>query len=145
MKYMCKTDDAPLTLDSINEQLQMNPFNSWLRLRMIEGSGAKAWFELPWREEMAGAPGRMHGGVLAAAIDASAFWTLASARGIRGGPTLDLRVDFHRPASGTLLLAGEVLHSGVTVSTIEVKVWGTTNTLIASGRCVFVGRRVTSS
>ena len=52
-----------------------------------------------WREEWVvnTERGYMHGGVLAALIDLAADWAMVKQTG-RGVPTVDLRVDYHRPA-----------------------------------------------
>jgi uncharacterized protein (TIGR00369 family) len=81
-----------------------------------------------------------HGGILAGIIDLSAYMALMAVNG-GGGPTIDMRVDYHRSmVNGTLYAESRILRVGSTISTVEVDVRDAQRRLIASGRCVFLSR-----
>jgi uncharacterized protein (TIGR00369 family) len=78
--------------------------------------------------------GYVHGGVLAALIDLAADWAMVKQTG-RGVPTIDLRVDYHRPAMpGDLTARGKVIRNGSQFSTAEAQVFDQDGKLVASGR-----------
>jgi len=53
----------------------------------------------------------------------------------RGVPTIDLRVDYHRPAlHGDLTARGKVIRSGTQFATAEAEIFDKDGELIASGR-----------
>lgn len=116
------------------------PFNHWLRAEVISSDGNGVRMRIPWRAEFGGAPGMTHGGVLAGIIDLGAFMALMAENG-NGGPTIDMRVDYHRSTvNGTLYAASKVIRVGSTISTVEVTICDADQRLIASGRCVFLSR-----
>ncbi len=56
-----------------------------------------------------------HGGILAALVDLAADWAMVKQTG-RGVPTIDMRVDYHRPpCRGDLIARGKVVRAGVAV------------------------------
>ncbi len=64
-----------------------------------------------------------HGGILAALIDLAADWAMVKQTG-RGVPTIDLRVDYHRPAMpGDLTAHGKVIRGGSQFATAEAQVF----------------------
>jgi len=61
-----------------------------------------------------------HGGILAAIIDLSAYMALMAEQG-SAGPTIDMRVDYHRSTvNSTLYTVAKLLRVGSTISTVEV-------------------------
>ncbi|MDB4976943.1 MAG: PaaI family thioesterase [Myxococcaceae bacterium] len=62
----------------------------------------------PWREELVGDPdsGVLHGGVITALLDTLGA-ACVIARGIRPQATLDLRIDYLRPATPRIELLGD--------------------------------------
>jgi uncharacterized protein (TIGR00369 family) len=89
-----------------------------------------------WREEWVvnTERGYVHGGVLAALIDLAADWAMVKQTG-RGVPTVDLRVDYHRPAlRGDLIARGKVVRGGSQFATAEAQIFDEQGKLIASGR-----------
>jgi uncharacterized protein (TIGR00369 family) len=114
------------------------PYNAWLGAEVVAASEDSVKVRVPWRVEFGGAPGMTHGGVLAGVIDMTAFVVLMATRG-GAGPTIDMRVDFHRSTvNGTFYALGKLLRAGKTISTVEVLVQDSAKRLIASGRCVFL-------
>jgi uncharacterized protein (TIGR00369 family) len=81
--------------------------------------------------------GQWHGGPIAALIDTVGDYAAALQLG-RALPTIDMRVDYLRPAMNTsLLFRGAVRRSGRTVAVVDVEVLDDKGALIAIGRCVY--------
>lgn len=78
------------------------PHNQALGMSIVELGHATARMSLPWREDLVGNPdlGILHGGVITAVMDASCgaavFMALDKPTAMA---TLDLRIDYLRPAS----------------------------------------------
>jgi len=129
-----------LTVAAMNTYNASVPYNAWLGAEVLSADELGVKVRIPWRVEFASAPGMTHGGVLAGIIDMTACMVLMTARG-GVGPTVDLRVDFHRSTvNGTLYAIGRLLRSGATISTVEVHVQDSAERLIASGRCVYLSQ-----
>ena len=93
-----------------------------------------------WREEWVvnKERGITHGGILAALIDLAADWAMVKQTG-RGVPTIDLRVDYHRPAMpGDLVAHGKVVRAGSQFATAEAHIFDLHGKLIASGRGTYL-------
>ncbi|MGB6548909.1 MAG: PaaI family thioesterase, partial [Xanthobacteraceae bacterium] len=93
-----------------------------------------------WREEWVvnKERGITHGGILAALIDLAADWAMVKQTG-RGVPTIDLRVDYHRPAlRGDLLAHGKVVRAGSQFATAEARIFDLDGKLVASGRGTYL-------
>jgi uncharacterized protein (TIGR00369 family) len=131
--------DPKLPLDEIQSFAVGGACNAWLGVRVLAASDTGVEIEIPWREEFVGIPGSgtMHGGILAAAIDVTAGLSLMAILG-RPGPTIDMRVDFHRAMkAGALRGVGRVLRAGGSITSVEAMLYDPAGTLVASGRCVF--------
>ena len=126
------------TAATMNEYNRAIPFNAWLGGEVVYANGDGVKVRFPWRVEFSGAPGMTHGGVLAGVIDMTAYTVLMATQG-GAGPTIDMRVDFHRSTvNGTFYALGKLLRAGATISTVEVLIQDSSERLIASGRCVFL-------
>lgn len=122
--------------DDIEARLRRAPFHEWLGLKVVEVGEGEIELTATWREEWVVNPDKRytHGGILAALVDLAADWALVSKTG-RGVPTIDLRVDYHRPAfPGDLRVKGKVIRFGAQVSTAEAHVYDANGKLVASGR-----------
>jgi len=135
-------DDYPnkMSAEALAEILQRAPFHRWLGLELaaLEADTVRIW--MPWREELVSnvKQGNAHGGVLASLIDLTAVFAILAKLG-RGAPTVDMRVDYHRPAYPPVLIAvGRVIRLGRTVSTAEARVEDGEGRLLASGRGTFL-------
>jgi uncharacterized protein (TIGR00369 family) len=116
------------------------PFNAWLGAQVVSADHEGVRLKVPWRVEFGGAPGMTHGGILAGIIDLSAYMALMAEKG-GAGPTIDMRIDYHRSVvNGTLFTLARLLRVGATISTVEVVVHDAEQRLIASGRCVFLSQ-----
>jgi uncharacterized protein (TIGR00369 family) len=134
------------TLEDMNAHNARVPFNAWLGAEVMSASDDGVRLRIPWRVEFGGSPGMTHGGILAAIVDLSAYMALMAERG-SGGPTIDMRIDYHRSTvNATLYSIAKVLRVGSTISTVEVVMRDAEERLIASGRCVFLsqGRKRTA-
>lgn len=129
--------DGPLTPEQIQERLQHSPFNAFLGLEVVTADAAKQELvlRLKMRPELerAGGSGQWHGGPIAAAIDIAGDYGLAMLVG-KPLPTINLRVDYLRPAKATLTLVARVRRSGKTVGVVDVDVLSESGELVAVGR-----------
>ena len=125
-----------LTLDQVQALITRAPFHQWLGLTVTAVHDDGIELKAKWREDWVvnAERGYTHGGVLAALIDLAADWAMVKQTG-RGVPTIDLRVDYHRPAfRGDLVARGKVIRSGSQFATAEAQVFDADGKLLASGR-----------
>jgi uncharacterized protein (TIGR00369 family) len=128
------------SVDAMNAYNATVPFNAWLGAQVVSADAEGVRLRVPWRVEFGGAPGMTHGGILAGIIDLSAYMALMAEKG-GAGPTIDMRIDYHRSVvNGTLFTVAKLLRVGSTISTVEVVVHDAEQRLIASGRCVFLSQ-----
>ena len=122
--------------DALNAKITRAPYHQWLGLKVVDAGDGELTVEVPWREEFVvnAEGGYTHGGILATVIDLVADWAIATKLG-RPYPTVDLRVDYHRPAlKGTLTVKGRIIKLGSTFTTAEAVVEDEAGKLLASGR-----------
>jgi len=125
-----------LTSEQVQALVSRAPFHQWLGLTVIAVSDDGIEIKAKWREEWVvnSERGYTHGGIVAALIDLAADWAMVRQTG-RGVPTIDLRVDYHRPAlRGDLTARGKVIRSGSQFATAEAQIFDKDGKLIASGR-----------
>jgi uncharacterized protein (TIGR00369 family) len=134
------SEKAPLpTAAEVEAKLRRGPFHQWLGITVQEVGEGTIALTAAWREEWVVNPegGYTHGGILAALVDLTADWALVSTTG-RGVPTIDMRVDYHRPAGkGDLTAKGRVKRIGGQFSVAEADVFDAGGKLVASGRGVY--------
>ena len=102
---------------------------------------------IPYRPEFrrAADSGDIHGGVIAAVIDLAAHAAVAVQTG-RMAPTVDLRIDYLRPAPGTdLRVTARTLKVGRSVARVDVEVRGNSQACLAVGRGTFSTQQVSLS
>jgi uncharacterized protein (TIGR00369 family) len=128
----------PLTLERLQAYLDNSPFIAFMRMRAkaIEPERETVVLELPMRAEFerGKGTGQYHGGVIATFIDVAGDFALAL---VVGGPvpTINLRVDYLRPATRTALTAtARVRRAGRTVGVVDVDVHDDNGKLVAVGR-----------
>jgi uncharacterized protein (TIGR00369 family) len=127
---------SELTLEQVQALVTRAPFHQWLGLTVVDVTGDSIEIRAKWREEWVvnTEHGYTHGGVIAALIDLAADWAMVRQTG-RGVPTIDLRVDYHRPTIRSDLVAhGKVVRAGGQFATAEARIFDRDNKLIASGR-----------
>lgn len=92
---------------------------------------------IPWRDEFIGnptPPGNCQGGILATIVDTVAVIAIASQRR-EPCPTINLRIDYHRPCHpGTITAKGRVVHGAGAITTAEAQVFDGEGQMVASGR-----------
>ena len=131
------------------------PFNHVLGLRIDSLSANGAAGHLAMRPDLIGhyAHHRLHGGVISASLDAMAGIAVMAAIGARHMDepplermrrfgklgTIDLRIDYLRPALGErFTLHGEVLRLGSRVATTRMGFHDAEGKLLASGSAVYI-------
>lgn len=134
---MSQTTPLPSTAD-VQARLLRGPYHQWLGLQVVAVADGEITLTAKFRDEWIVNPdgGHIHGGILAALVDLGADWALVSHTG-KGVPTIDLRVDYHRPARGDLKVIGKVIKTGRQVSVAEASVYDAEDRLVASGRGVY--------
>lgn len=134
-------DTPAWTSADVAADFATSPFMSAFGLEIIFCDAVKGELivRAPFRpgvERLAGT-GQWHGGPIAALIDTVGDYAAAVQLG-RVLPTIDIRVDYLRPAINTdLLFNARVRRSGRTVAVVDVEVANDKGTLVAIGRCVF--------
>jgi len=100
--------------DELQRLIDASPVHRSLRLRVVDADDAAVTLHAETGAEHAGedAGEFLHGGVVATLLDTAATFALIQATGTDWG-TVDLRVDFLRPApAGRLLAAGTAVQVG---------------------------------
>jgi uncharacterized protein (TIGR00369 family) len=116
-----------------------SPFMRFLGLALVRSEPGVVEVRLPFREEFMRADGSdwYHGGVISALADIVGDYAVITETGV-GVPTIDLRVDYLRPARrGDLVGIGRTVRVGKTVSVADVEIRDATGTLVAIGRAVY--------
>ena len=128
--------EESLTVDELQQLITRGPFNRWLNFTVTRVDEEGIEVKAAWREEWVVNPDRRytHGGILSAIIDVAADYAIAAQLG-RPVPTIDMRVDFHKPAMpGDLTARASVVRLGSQFSTAEASIYDKEGALVASGR-----------
>ena len=127
-----------LTVERLQRYLDNSPFIAFMcmRAKSVEPEKETVVLEMPMRPEFerGKGTGQYHGGVIATFIDVAGDFAVAL---VVGGPvpTINLRVDFLRPASQTNLTAtARVRRAGRTVGVVDIDVHDDNGKLVAVGR-----------
>ena len=129
-----------LTLEQVQALVTRAPFHQWLGLTVLAVGDDSVEIRAKWREEWVVSVERRftHGGILAALIDLAADWAMVKQTG-RGVPTIDMRVDYHRPAMpGDLICRGKVVRFGSQFATAEAQIFDLDGKLVASRRGTYL-------
>lgn len=116
-----------------------SPYMRFLGLTLERADKGVVEIRLPFREEFLRQDGSdwLHGGVVSALIDIAGDYAVITEVGA-GVPTIDMRVDYLRPARrGDLMATARTVRVGRTVSVADVEVRDAGGTLIAVGRAVY--------
>lgn len=135
------TDDHYAALARLTEEMDGPPFHHVLRPEPMDADAESGTvrIKLPFRHELARAKGdrAFHGGVIAALIDLAGHAAVAVKIG-RMAPTIDLRIDYMRPAEGDALIAhAKLLKAGRSVARVDVDVRDENGRTVALGRGTF--------
>jgi uncharacterized protein (TIGR00369 family) len=132
------TEPTVLTREALEALLRGSHFHEILGLRLEALDAAAQTLVLraaygPHVERAAGT-GQYHGGVIASLIDIAGDFALVAVLGY-GVPTINLRVDYLRPAMRTDLFAhARVRRAGRTIGVVDIDVLDQGGRLIALGR-----------
>jgi uncharacterized protein (TIGR00369 family) len=127
-------------LDIWQSRIDVSPFQRWLGLKVSNVDDGSMSVVMPWKDDLISNPNppTMHGGVLASVIDLLGLYSVLTTGSVSIA-TIDLRVDYHRPAApGDIHAEGTVIKMGSKVSTAETKVLDANGKLLASGRGVYL-------
>lgn len=133
-----------LTAERVKDLIGRSRFHQLLGPDVVDLSLEDATLTLKFamRDEFERQPGtgQWHGGVISAVVDIAGCYALMS-RAILLPPTVNLRVDYLRPAVNTDLTAKAILRrTGRSICVVDVEVNCNSGELIALGRATyFVG------
>jgi uncharacterized protein (TIGR00369 family) len=134
------SDTNPTRLDTAAVQaiLDRSPFISFLGLKVISVDHDKTEIvmRMPMRPELERRPGtgQFHGGPIAAFVDIVGDFAIGMLLG-GGVPTINLRIDYLRPAVGTAVTgSARVRRQGRTIALVDVDVTDENGNLVAVGR-----------
>jgi uncharacterized protein (TIGR00369 family) len=116
-----------------------SPFHRLIGLELVRAEAGLVELRLAWREEFRRADGSdwYHGGILSALIDIAGDFAIASKLG-RWVPTIDLRVDYLRPArEGALVAVARAVKVGKTVGVADVELRNGEGAVVAIGRAAY--------
>jgi len=142
---LSETPSDKLTAEQIQATFDASPFISFLGLRVVslDYATGSLTVTMPMRHEIERRAGtrQFHGGPIAAFIDIVGDFAVGMAVG-GGVPTINLRIDYVRPAMGSALTAtARVRRSGRTVALVDVDVHDEQQSLVAVGRGTYSPQR----
>lgn len=125
-------------LARLRTEMERPPYHALLgpQAVAVEPTTGTVVIRLPYRPEFRRAPDESgyHGGVIAALIDLAGHAAVAVHVG-RMVPTVDLRIDYLRPAPGSDLTArGKLLRAGRSIARADVEISDADNNIVAVGR-----------
>lgn len=127
-------------LGNANTLLRIAPYHQWLGVELVSVATRRVVLRLPFREEFVGNPmiPAYHGGITAALVDLAGGVALFSELRVPT-PTIDMRVNYLRPAlGGKALIAEAVIRSlGETVAHVETLVRDEDGREVATGAAVY--------
>ena len=115
----------------------------FLGLEIIAAEKGSVEIRLPFREEFLRTDGSdwLHGGVVSALADIAGDYAVITETA-PGVPTIDMRVDYLRPARrGDLPRSARTVRVGRTVSVADVEIRDSSGTLVAVGRACYASPR----
>ena len=125
-------------------KLDTSPYQRFLGLVLERQGDGEVVIRLPFRTDFLREDGSdwLHGGVISALIDIAGDYAIVT-RFNAGVPTIDLRIDWLRPArAGDLVATGRVVKTGRRVSLADVEVHDAKGVLVAVGRGLYASPEV---
>lgn len=134
-----------LSLEQMNAMFERSPFIGWLGIRAtsLDYDKAEISMTMPLRPEIErrAGTGQFHGGPIASFIDVVGDFAIGMLVG-GGVPTINLRIDYLRPATGSRLAGtAKVRRAGKTVAVVDIDVLDDQNRLVAIGRGTYSGSK----
>jgi uncharacterized protein (TIGR00369 family) len=120
-------------------RVDTSPFHRLIGLELVRAEQGEVELRLAWREEFRREDGSdwYHGGIISALIDIAGDFAIASKLG-RWVPTIDLRVDYLRPArEGALVALARAVKVGKTVGVADVELRNGQGAVVAVGRAAY--------
>jgi uncharacterized protein (TIGR00369 family) len=120
-----------------------SPYMRFLGLEVVRAEKGVVEMRLPFRDEFLRHDGSdwLHGGVISALADIAGDYAVITETAA-GVPTIDMRVDYLRPARrGDLVAVGRTVRVGRTVCVADVEIRDGTGTLVAVGRACYASPR----
>jgi len=120
-----------------------SPFMRFLGLEIMRAEKGLIEIRLPYREEFLRHDGSdwLHGGVVSALADIAGDYAVITETA-SGVPTIDMRVDYLRPARrGDLTAVGKTVRVGKTISVADVEIRDSMGALVAVGRACYASPR----
>jgi len=119
--------------------LSGSPYQRFLGLKLVRYEEGKVEIDMPFRDEFLREDGSdwLHGGILSALIDIAGDYAVYTRTG-GDVPTVDLRIDYLRPAKrGRLTAIARTVKVGRRVSIADVEVRDQQGEVVAIGRGVY--------
>jgi uncharacterized protein (TIGR00369 family) len=134
-----------LSAEQIQAAFDASPFLGFLGLKVValDHEAGTLTVSMPMRPELERRQGggQFHGGPIAAFIDSVGDYAIGMAVG-GGVPTINLRIDYLRPAVGSVLTGtARVRRAGRTVALVDVDIYDEKQALVAVGRGTYSGQR----
>lgn len=128
---------GPEAADHMEDILE-SPFHRLLGFELVRSEGGSAEIRLRAKGDFARLDGSdwVHGGVLSALVDVAGYYAVRSSTAATP-PTIDMRIDFLRPARGNLRAIAKVLRIGARFAVADVEVIDTDQIVAAAGRSVY--------
>ena len=130
-----------LNIEEVQAFLDGSPFTSLLGLRVVNADFElqQLSVQMPWQShlERTRGSGRIHGGAITSLVDVVGDFAVGM---LVGGavPTVNLRVDFLRPAAaGDLMATASVRRLGRTLGVVDTEVSDRDGRIAAIGRCTY--------
>ena len=122
----------------LRRHLAGGAFQQFLGLELIDHDASLGTVSLlaRWRDAFERGPGtgQWHGGPMAALIDVAGDFALIAKLG-RAIPTIDLRIDYLRPAIETDLIAkARTLRAGRSIGVVDIELLDNGGRIVAAGR-----------
>ncbi len=122
----------------LREKLGGGGFHGFLRMELIDhdAKAGAVTIKVPWQPgyERGAGTRQWHGGPIAALIDIAGDFALIARLG-RAIPTINLRIDYLRPAIATDLVAkARTLRAGKSVGVVDIEVSDDAGRVVAVGR-----------
>jgi uncharacterized protein (TIGR00369 family) len=135
---MSTSQTPAITLDLLQQYLEDSPFQLPFKLRAVSFDVETGMFEvrlasIPFVERASGTR-QIHGGAIASLIDIAGDFALFVMLG-HGVPTINLRIDYLRPAIETDLTARAMVRkAGRNIGVVDIDVVDSVGKLVAVGR-----------
>jgi len=142
---MSSETDQTLDKEGIEAVFAGSPFLASLGLEVVkvDHAASELTLRMPMAPSMERRPGtgQFHGGPVAAFVDVAGDFALGMALG-GGVPTINLRIDFLKPAVGDAVTGvARVRRQGRTVTVVDVDVTDEKGSLVAVGRGTYATLR----